>query len=224
MGKKRISIDKQIAHAERHVQELEALYKISRILTEGARQKQALSEALDVLHCDLGMSRGVIVLLSSDGGHISVEIAHDISDRRKRSARFKIGEGITGRVVQTGKPMVVPKVSQEPLFLDRLGRKQLGKDEISFLCVPITSGKKVFGALSVDRIFDESASLEEDMRVLSIVASLIAHDVKSRHAEATRRQALEDENIRLRHELEDRFRPENIIGNSHATPVRAKNS
>jgi len=216
MVKKRIGIDKKRAHAERHVLELEALYKISRILTEGARQKQALAEVLDVLHCDLGMSRGVIVLLSSDGRQISVEIAHDISVRQKRSVRFKIGEGITGRVVQTGKPMVVPKVSQEPLFLDRLGRKKLGKDEISFICVPVKSGKKIFGALSVDRIFDKTASLSEDVRVLSIVASLIAHDVKSRHAEAARRQALEDENIRLRHELEDRCRPENIIGNSHA--------
>lgn len=216
MSKKKINIDKQATHAERHVLELEALYKISHILTEGAGQKQALTEVLDVLHCDLGMLRGAIVLVSPDRRQITVEIAHDISDRHKTNASFKIGEGITGRVVQTGKPMVVPKVSQEPLFLNRLGRKNLGKNEISFLCVPIMSEKKVFGALSVDKIFDESAPLAEDLRLLSIVTSLIAHDVKFRHAETARREVLENENIRLRHELEDRFRPENIIGNSHA--------
>jgi Nif-specific regulatory protein len=54
------------------------------------------------------------------------------------------------------------------------------------------------------------------MRVLSIAASMIANDVRTRREEALRRQELEDENLRLRHELEDRFRPENIIGNSNA--------
>jgi len=45
---------------------------------------------------------------------------------------------------------------------------------------------------------------------------MIAANVKARREAASQRQALEDENIRLRHELEDRFRPENIIGNSGA--------
>jgi len=43
---------------------------------------------------------------------------------------------------------------------------------------------------------------------------MIANDVKARREVAIRRQELEDENIRLRHELQDKFRPENIIGNS----------
>jgi Nif-specific regulatory protein len=52
--------------------------------------------------------------------------------------------------------------------------------------------------------------------MLSIVASMVANDVRTRREEALRRQELEDENLRLRHELEDRYRPENIIGNSNA--------
>jgi Nif-specific regulatory protein len=45
---------------------------------------------------------------------------------------------------------------------------------------------------------------------------MIANDVRIRREIALRKQKLEDENLRLRHELEDRFRPENIIGNSSA--------
>jgi Nif-specific regulatory protein len=217
MPKKTINKQKSTAHAPRHVRELEALYKISRILAEGRRQKQVLSEVLDTLHNDLGMSRGIITLLSPDGTQLSAEVAHNLSERQRRTIRYRMGEGVTGRVVQTQKAMVIPKVSQEPLFMDRTGRKKkIGKDEISFICVPIKIGPKVFGTLSADRVFGESASLDEDVRALSIVAGLIAHDVKSRRAEAEIRQALEDENLRLRHELEDRFRPENIIGNSNA--------
>jgi Nif-specific regulatory protein len=112
--------------------------------------------------------------------------------------------------------MVVPRVSQEPLFLDRFDRKETNKGEISFICVAISIGKEVIGAISVDKVFDEGVSLEEDKRLLSIVASMIANDVSIRREAALRNRLLEDENIRLRHELEDRFRPENIIGNSNA--------
>jgi Nif-specific regulatory protein len=196
---------------------LDGLYKISQVLASGLRQRQMLSEVLDVLHKELGMRRGTVVLVSPDGRELLIEVAHNLSDRQFRAVRYRVGEGITGRVVQTGRPAVVPKVSQEPLFLDRLhNRRKLAKQEVSFICVPIAIGNEVVGALSADRVFDESAALDSDVRVLSIVASMIAHDVKSRRTAAEQRHVLEEENLRLRSELEDRFCPENIIGNSGA--------
>ena len=47
---------------------------------------------------------------------------------------------------------------------------------------------------------------------------MISYDVRSRQGEAVRRQSLEVENLRLRDALQEQFRPENIIGNSH--PMR----
>jgi Nif-specific regulatory protein len=197
--------------------ELEALYKISQVLATETRQRQMLGEVLDVLHTDLGMTRGTIMLLSPDGRELMIEVAHNLSPQLLRAVRYRMGEGITGRVVQTGKPAIVPKVSKEPLFLDRVHKRHtFTKDEISFICVPISIGREVVGALSADHVFDESASLQEDLRVLSIVASMIANDVRSRRLLAAERQTLEEENLRLRSALEDRFRPENIIGNSNA--------
>jgi Nif-specific regulatory protein len=143
-------------------------------------------------------------------------VAHNISPEQSRKVRYQMGEGITGKVIETGKAMVVPKVSKEPLFLNRFERSQSSGEELSFICVPISIGRKVIGTISVDRIFDPARSLDEDKRVLSIVASMIANDVKSRQEAVLRRKELENENLRLRHELEDRFRPENIIGNSGA--------
>ncbi|MDY6914312.1 MAG: nif-specific transcriptional activator NifA [Planctomycetota bacterium] len=199
----------------RQDRELSALYRISRIIAAQSRQGQMLKEVLDVLHNELGMRRGTIALVSPDAKELLIEVAHNIPRRQRQAVRYRMGEGIVGRVVQTGKPAVVPKISQEPLFLDRIHRRRtISKDEISFICVPIAVGNDVAGALSADRIFDESASLDEDVRVLSIVASMIANDVQVRREVTAERSALEAENIRLRSELEDRFRPENIIGNS----------
>ncbi|KKL25524.1 hypothetical protein LCGC14_2404440, partial [marine sediment metagenome] len=203
--------------AGRHVRELEALFSISRILAGVGGQRQMLAEVLDVLHNELGMNRGTILLVSPDGRELVTEAAHNLSERQQRAVRYRMGEGIAGRVVQTGRPAVVPKVSEEPLFLDKLHeRRKITKGEISFICVPISIGSEVVGALSVDRVFDEGESLDEDVRCLSILASMIAKDVQGRRALAAERQALAEENLRLRNELEDRFGPENIIGNSNA--------
>jgi len=203
--------------ADGHVRELEALYHISQVLATGAGQRQKLAAVLDVLDSDLGMRRGMVALVSPDERELLVEVAHKLSDGQRRAVRYEMGEGVVGKVVQTGKPAVVPKISQEPLFLDRLHqRRKIARDEISFICVPVAVGAEVIGALSADRLFDESDSLDEDVRVLSIVASMIATDVESRRQQEAERQALESENLRLRTELADRFRPENIIGNSGA--------
>ena len=195
---------------------METLYGISRILTSGAQQKQALAEVLDMLDKELGLNRGTVTLLAPDGGEINIEMAHSFSASQSRKVTYRMGEGVTGKVMQTGKPMVVPKVSQEPLFLNRFERRNITKEELSFFCVPISIGQKTIGTISVDRFFDENACLKDDERILSIVASMIAHDVKARWEAAIMRQTLEDENLRLHNELEDKFRPENIIGNSGA--------
>ncbi|HUT01473.1 MAG TPA: GAF domain-containing protein, partial [Phycisphaerae bacterium] len=200
-------------HAVRHVRELDALYEISKMFSLGVGQRSTLAEILDILHNDLALKSGTIMLVSPDRSELIVEVGHDLSRREQQKVRYRMGEGISGRVVQTGKPAVVPKVSQEPQFLDRLRRRRkIGKEETSFICVPISIGQEVIGALSVDRIFEESAPLDEDVRFLSIVASTIANDIKVRREAAAARLALEEENLQLRSQLVDTYRPENIIG------------
>ncbi len=198
------------------VQQLETLYAVSQILAAGARQQGALAQVLDLLDHDLGLNRGIITLLSVDGNEIRIEAAHDLSQEQSRRITYRIGEGVTGKVMQTGKAMVVPKVSQEPLFLNRFERWNVTKQDLSFICVPISIDNDVIGTISVDMPFKENAPLEEAMRMLSIVASMIANDLRARREASLVKQQLEDENLRLRSELEDKFRPENLIGNSNA--------
>ena len=148
------------SQVDRHDRQLDALHRISQVLSTVGAQRPMLAEVLDVLHTRLDLTRGTIMLLSPDGKELSVEMAHSLFDRRNLSARVGVGEGITGRVVQTGEPAIIPKVSQEPLFLDRIHRRRaISKEEISFLCVPIAIGREVVGALSADRIFDELLKL-----------------------------------------------------------------
>ncbi|MDY0045586.1 MAG: sigma 54-interacting transcriptional regulator, partial [Syntrophales bacterium] len=137
------------------------------------------------------------------------------SEIQKKRGRYQIGEGVIGKVVETGQPMMVPHISDEPQFLDRTeSRKGLQKKDISFICVPIKIGTEVIGTLSADRLFDESISLKEDVRLLSLIASMVAQAVKLRQENQEEREILIQENLRLQNELKERFHPANIIGKS----------
>ena len=203
--------------ASREVRELAFLFEVSQTLSRSLDLREVVDPLLDSLAKHLGMVRGTIALLNRQTSQITIEAAHGLSPAQRERGRYSLGEGVTGRVVQSGKPAVIPRIADEPDFLDRTGaRTSLEKADTSFICVPIKLGNEVIGALSADRPFPGEAELRNDLRLLAIVASMIAQAVKLRQAAEEERQRLLDENARLQHELKERFRPANIIGNSKA--------
>lgn len=200
---------------DREVKELSLLWEVSKVLGRSMDLREVVGPALNALADQMGMSRGTIMLFNRKTGEIYIEAAHGLSEPQRRRGRYQIGEGVVGKVFETGKPVIVPHISDEPLFLDRTGaRKELQKENISFICVPIKIGTEAIGTLSVDRLFDETVSLKEDVRLLSIIASMIAQAVRLRQETQEERERLIQENLRLHGELKERFQPSNIIGKS----------
>ena len=199
-----------------HADDLRVLADIAHLLATQHGQRQMLADVLKLLEERLGLIRGTVMLLTPDGSELVVAAAPGIPGHSQGQYRYQYGEGIIGNVVETGQPAIVPQVFEEPRFTNRLYQRQPETDaDVAFLCVPIALGKEVVGTLSVDVAPDDPDLLQERCRFLEIVASMIAYDVKSRRLEATQRQMLESENLRLRDALKERFRPENLIGNSH---------
>ncbi len=202
------------------VQELSLLFEIGRILDQSLDLRDVLGPVLQAMAKHRGMLHGTVALLNRDTGEIMIEAAYGLSRSQQERGRYKLGEGITGRVIETGRPAVVPHISDDPAFLDRTGaRRELGGVDLSFICVPIKLGKEVIGALSADRAFSQTPPLDDDARLLSVIALMIAEAVHLRQSVQEERRRLLDENVRLHEELEDRFRPANIVGNSRPMQV-----
>jgi len=194
---------------------ISCLYEVTTAIHSTFDLRKALYQVLDLLSRHMGMNRGSITLLDPESSEIHVEVAHGISPAAKTKGRYKLGEGITGKVIQSGRPMAIPHINEEPLFLDRTGaRSQVDKSKISFLCVPIKDGQRVIGALSVDRLFEGPTTLEEDLRFLTIISSLVAQKVEMLRQIDREREQLNAENLRLRRELGKKYSFTNIIGNS----------
>ncbi len=193
--------------------ELQLLFEVSRCLDQSLDLREVVPPVLAALAGHLHMNYGTLTLLHRDTGQIQIEAAHGLTPAQMRRGRYRLGEGVTGRVIQTGEPIIISRKSESPLLLDRTGR---GKSaDASFICVPIKIGAEVVGALSVDEPVKPNAALQADARLLSIVASMIAQAVRLRREAAEAEERLAEENRRLRGELRERFRPEGLVGASH---------
>ncbi|UQZ90893.1 sigma-54-dependent Fis family transcriptional regulator [Deltaproteobacteria bacterium Smac51] len=196
------------------VKELRLLFEISRLF-DGLTDVQAkLDEALALMTRHTGMVRGSVALLEPDGQTITISSAVGLKPEEFSRGRYQIGEGITGRVIETGRPMVSPNLSDEPMFLNRTGARDLTKERISFFCVPIKVGSQTIGALSADRLFADSVALDEDLRLLTILASLIAQAAKVRQELKMECAGIMAENKRLKASLTAGLKAQSMIGES----------
>lgn len=194
--------------------EITALYEISKLLSSSLNLRSNLRGIMRVLSEYLDMKRGTVAI--RDSGEVSIIAAFGMSEEEIKRGRYKLGEGIVGRVAKHGSPIVIPNIGDEPLFLNRTGaRKMIKKENIAFLCVPIKIKNEILGVLSVDRLFgSKTISFEEDLRLLKIIASLIAHSIKLYMEIEKEREAFIEEKESLTRQLKGRYSVENIIGQS----------
>lgn len=195
-----------------HVQQLNALREISLLIATSRNMPDLFREMLGVLERSLGFRRGTIMLTSEDSNKLVIEAVHEGS--LSREIVYERGEGITGEVLRKGEVVAVPRMADEPRFMNRVHRRRSeDKQSYAFVCVPIILEGETIGTLSVD-IPHNAMGLPEAERVLTIVAGIISHDISQRRLARLEKQSLEEENVRLRTKLGDRFHPKNLVANS----------
>ena len=196
------------------IKQLQTLVAISQALAGTLNLTAALQQVLELLERHHSMLPSMVTLLDKPDGTLVVAASHGLTNAGKRT-RYHLGEGITGRVVESGKPIVVPRVSHEPMFLNRAGRRKLQKQERTFICVPVVINRKPVGALGVDLRFQKTRNYDHELSFLQVVTSMIAQAINVAHLAETERERLRDENRHLREELQERYDFSHIIGNSN---------
>src|SRR5258705_638471 len=190
---------------------LAMLLEAGRVLSAELSPRAAFAQVLEILKQRHGVMRAAVALLDAKSSEIRVEVSAGLSDAG-RIARYRLGEGITGRVVESGKPIVVPKVSREPMFLNRAGKRDLQKQELTYMCVPIVVKGKPVGALGVDLRFKQDRDYDTELKCVGLVADMMAQAIKAEHLVDEERRRLKDENTHLLEELKERYDFSNIIG------------
>jgi Nif-specific regulatory protein len=92
---------------------LNALTSIAQVLGGIAGNRPAISAVLEILECDLGMTHSTVLLLSADSNELLVHALSDPLLPEQESVRYRKGEGIVGRVLETGVAAIIPRISEK---------------------------------------------------------------------------------------------------------------
>ncbi|MDX2080270.1 MAG: sigma 54-interacting transcriptional regulator [Terrimicrobiaceae bacterium] len=209
----------------RVVEKLRVLFNVSQTLQQSPDLREIVKPVLKQMAESLGLYRGTVRILNRETGDLLIDEAFGLSAEEMAAERIRLGEGVIGQVVQSGRPIVVPDIEasgNQSLHIacnGYDGQSLQRPGATAFLCVPIAHGTEIMGTLSGYRRSGEPSALEADLRLLTVTAQLIAQAARLRQTTHENMEALRRENERLQEQIRKHFKPDNIIGNSRAMQI-----
>jgi signal transduction histidine kinase len=192
---------------QKAVARLQAINAVSSIVTESLELEQILNGALDKVLEVMGLEAGLIFFLDKGTQELILAAYRGVSKESAAGVdRLKLGEGFSGRVAQSGEPMVVQDSSRDPR-LTRLAVRQEGlKGQI---IVPLKSKGEVQGVLAV-ATRESRQFLPEELELIAAIGNQIGVAIENARLYENMRfyvrqitKAQEDERKRIARELHD---------------------
>jgi Nif-specific regulatory protein len=192
--------------------QLAALFEVSSVLSRSLNLRQTLREVLGVLHDRGRLSHGLVCLLDEERGELLISAIHCKDAEPFEKVSYQPGEGVIGRILSTNAPWILPRVADEPRFLDRLN---LYDQDLPFIGVPIRIGED--GAIGVFAAQPPAGEglLADRSRFLEMVANLIGQAVRLARTVEAEQQALREERDKLRREVKGSHGFDSIIGRAN---------
>jgi Nif-specific regulatory protein len=187
---------------------LAGVYEISKILTGAQSLERTLGAVIAVLSSFMQMRRGFILALDEDG---EPEItASSDSSEKPNGAKTLLPQKVIDHIVATGVPLVIEDISTHQYFTGTAYRHMLPPmTKVSFLGVPVKVDGVPKGTLTVDREWSGKLDfrLEDDVRLLTMVANLVGQAMRMHFLIARDRDRLIKEQHRLEKALTDVRQP-----------------
>ena len=158
-----LSLSDQGGEAEKYYHDLVALSRVSAAISGlydlNAILKIGLDTVLDIMNGTIGG----IMLLDEPPQTLSYRVYQGLSTKYAEEMRLKLGEGIAGKVAQSGRSILLEDISSEPdaalpHLIDVEGLK-------AFISVPLRAKDKVLGVMNVASYLTRHFT-KEDMHLL----------------------------------------------------------
>ena len=196
--------------------QLATLFGVSQILGQPAPLEETLARVLQVLHDRGELLRGTVSLLDPDSGGLLVSAIHgQHAPSDEEPVRYLPGEGLIGMVLERGEKVVLPRIADEPRFLNRL---RLYDRELPFVGVPIGAGPEQYSGVLAAQPPRRDQWLQERARFLEMVANLIARSVQAAREVERERGALTAERDSLRRAVRGNHGFDSMVG--HSQPMQ----
>ena len=148
--------------AQRQAREMELLDEVRTALARELDLQTLFRNVVEATARTFGYTHVSLYLLNGDTLILQHQIGYD-----KVISRVPITEGVSGRVVRTGEPILVEDVRTEPSFLGAVEGLE------SEVCVPLFDHKRVAGTLNVESTGDVRLS-QPDLRLIMVLSEHIS--------------------------------------------------
>ena len=131
---------------QRQIAELSTLAEVSETVTSPLYLDEMLGLVVDMAARAMHSKGCSMMLLDEGQSELILRATHGFSPAYRKKISLKVGEGIAGRVAQTGQPVVVEDVRQDPRYRypDVARREGL----CSLLCVPLRVRERIVGVFN----------------------------------------------------------------------------
>ncbi len=189
---------------------LEIIRAIIQTLNDSQIPKSNLSNVLEILAEKFAVRRSFLLIHQEETDRLNPVAVNGLDVADFRRLENKAEKSLFRAVFESGKPVVVPRLSLEPTLsiLHKL------ESETSLVVLPVLLESKILGVFAAEFIYRENFDFGQHRMFLEIVGSLIAQAFKVENAISAERQKLADENSHLRQELKEKYDFSQIIGNS----------
>ncbi len=183
---------------------LACLFEVSEAVCASVDRDRLLDLILRTALENTGATRGSILLKDETGRTLSIAASVGLDEDVVRDTRVVVGEGISGRVADTGRPLLVTDIDRHPdlsaysqNYADKSflsvpiaseGAHQAQKGTVpdggtvageSVLTVPVKASRKVLGVLNVHRKADGGPFTQRDLQLLTVLANQAAAAIEN---------------------------------------------
>jgi two-component system, NarL family, sensor histidine kinase DevS len=185
----------------RRSEDLTLLNDIASALTASLEQDEILNKTLAVVIDYMKVEAGEIFLLEDDGETLRMVLHRgQAAEAFWTRNRFKKGEGVIGKVAQTGEPVFSSDLTKDSQFI-RSAVLEAGFRQIAYL--PLKSGDNLLGVMSVATRSQQPLD-ERSLQLLSAVANWAGLAIENAHLhQNARRLAILEERDRIGMDLHD---------------------
>jgi Nif-specific regulatory protein len=197
----------------------QVLIEISKIITNSLDRDEIFQTIMQLVEKTLKLEKGSLILYDETAHNLRLVAAVGLSSEELDKGVYQVGEGITGKVFESGEPMLIHSVANDPHFLDRVGYLSHFKHDphnVALLSSPVKSDFSVIGVLSVFMAHQKNTDMQTYLDFLQVVSSMISQVIKIHNLVDDAKKEVSRENVLLKRELKDKYRFGSIIGRSRS--------
>jgi GAF domain-containing protein/FixJ family two-component response regulator len=162
---------------QRRAEELALLNEVGWALSSTLDLEDALTLIMERVNSIFEVEAGSLLLIDEETEELVFQIALGEKAEQVKPFRLKIGQGFAGLVAETGQPLLIPDVSQDPRHYKAV---DVSTDFVtrSVLCVPMIVRGNLIGVIEImNRL--EGVFTRDDQNLLTSIASYAAAAIEN---------------------------------------------